>query len=74
MFGTTLGGQIKDETSGHYRNLLLAIVTDQGRVDALNFYHAVKGWGTDENLLNELCAVSDNKRLQARLTPTPLWT
>ena len=65
MYGTTLAGQIKDETSGHYKNLLLAIVQDQGRVDALNFYAAVKGWGANEKLLNELCVTCPNKRLQA---------
>ena len=48
--------QIVDETSGSYKDFLLAMVQDKAQVDALLFNKAMKGWGTSEEILCELCA------------------
>ena len=48
--------QVADETSGSYKDFLLAMVQDKGQVDALLFDKAMRGWGTSEELLCELCA------------------
>ena len=48
--------QIDDETSGSYKDFLLAMVKDKAQVDAELFDEAMKGFGTNDELLCELCA------------------
>jgi hypothetical protein len=45
---------IKDETSGHFENSLVSIITDRYELDAQLVDKSVKGLGTDEDLLSEI--------------------
>jgi hypothetical protein len=50
---------LKDETSGNFENALVSLVTDRYDLDAQLVEKAVKGLGTDEDLLSEvLCTRS----------------
>lgn len=50
---------IKDETSGNFENALVSLITDRYELDAQLVEKAVKGLGTDEDLLSEvLCTRS----------------
>jgi len=50
---------LKDETSGNFENSLVSLVTDRYELDAQLVEKAVKGLGTDEDLLSEvLCTRS----------------
>jgi len=45
---------IKDETSGHFEDALVSLITDRYELDAQLVDKAVKGLGTDEDLLSEI--------------------
>lgn len=45
---------IKDETSGNFENSLVSLITDRYELDAQLVDKAVKGLGTDEDLLSEI--------------------
>jgi annexin A6 len=62
-YGCTLVGQIKSECSFNYATFLCSMVRDKAKVDALNFRKALKGWGTDDDLLVELTCTRTNKEL-----------
>jgi hypothetical protein len=50
---------IKDETSGNFENALVSLITDRYELDAQLVEKAVKGLGTDEDMLSEvLCTRS----------------
>jgi hypothetical protein len=62
-YGMTLVGQIKKECSFNYSTFLQSMVRDKSKVDALNFRKAMKGLGTDDDLLVELTCTRSNKEL-----------
>jgi len=45
---------IKDETSGHFEDALVSLITDRYELDAQLVDKSVKGLGTDEDLLSEI--------------------
>jgi len=45
---------IKSETSGHFETALVSLITDRYELDAQYVYKAIKGLGTDEDLLSEI--------------------
>jgi len=45
---------IKSETSGHFEDALVSLLTDRYELDAMLVEKAVKGLGTDEDLLSEV--------------------
>jgi len=45
---------LKSETSGHFENSLVSLVTDRYQLDAELVDKSVKGLGTDEDLLSEI--------------------
>ena len=64
----TLVTEIEEETSGDYRDFLVTLVLDKAKADARNFRKAVKGWGTDEDLLVELMFTRTNGEIIAAKT------
>ena len=63
-YGMTIVSQIKDETSGNYGQFLCAMVLDKPKFDARMIHKAIRGWGTDEDLLTEVCCTRTNKELK----------
>mmetsp|Transcript_5263 Transcript_5263/g.6031 ORF Transcript_5263/g.6031 Transcript_5263/m.6031 type:complete len:327 (-) Transcript_5263:115-1095(-) len=56
---------IKGDTSGKYEDVLVGCVTPLAALDAKYLHKAIKGLGTDENVLTEiLCTRSPNELLQ----------
>ena len=70
-YSITLVSQIKDETielplfTNHYREFLCTVITDRGKTDAIMLRRAIKGFGTDESLLNEICTTRTNAEIKA---------
>ncbi|KAI8911845.1 hypothetical protein EDD86DRAFT_125359 [Gorgonomyces haynaldii] len=59
-FGQDLVEKIKKETSGHLETLLVNLVTPIPELEAQAFQDAVRGIGTDEELLVEILACKSN--------------
>jgi len=55
---------IKDETSGHFEDALVSLLTDRYELDAQLVEKAVKGLGTDEDLLSEILCTRSPVELQ----------
>eukprot|EP01043_Picozoa_sp_COSAG02_P117498 COSAG02_NODE_54022_length_298_cov_0.959799_1_plen_99_part_11 len=65
MFDITLAEVIASETSGDYKNFLTALVTPKAKLDAMAFEKAMRGIGTDDDLLIELVCTRTNGELIA---------
>ena len=65
MYDTTLAEMIKSETSGDYCHFLTALVTSKAKLDAISFNKAMKGLGTDDDMLIELVCTRTNSELIA---------
>lgn len=63
-YGCTIVSQIKDETSGNYKDFLCAMVTDKAKFDARLINKSVAGWGTNEDLLTEIVCTRTNTELK----------
>ena len=63
-YGCTVVSQIKDETSGNYKDFLCAMVTDKAKFDARLIKKSVAGWGTNEDLLTEIVCTRTNTELK----------
>ena len=55
---------LAEECSGHYRNFLQNIVKSVAQVTAENFKTAMKGWGSDTDLLIELTLTRTNQDIE----------
>ena len=70
---TTLEDDIKAETSGDYSSFMLYLMRDPAECNAVAFRRAIKGFGTNDDLLLLLCCsldareLADAKRAYARL-------
>ena len=70
-YSITLVSQIKDETielplfTNHYREFLCNIAADRGKIDAVALRGAIKGFGTDDDTLIEICTTRTNAELKA---------
>ena len=70
---TTLEDDIKAETSGDYSSFMLYLMRDPAECNAVAFRRAIKGFGTNDDLLLLLCCslsareIADAKRAYARL-------
>jgi len=65
LFQRDLIGDFTDETSGKFRDVLLAISHDPAAMDARWVRQAVKGLGTDEDLLSEIICTRTPAELKA---------
>ncbi|KAI9799924.1 MAG: hypothetical protein M1825_004295 [Sarcosagium campestre] len=65
LYSGTLESRIANETSGYFRECLLALVRGPLDQDAYNVSRAVKGLGTKENLLNDVLLSRSNADLNA---------
>ena len=65
MYDTTLAEMISSETSGDYQTFLTALVTPKAKLDAIAFDKAMRGLGTDDDLLIELTCTRSNAELIA---------
>jgi len=63
--GKTLENWIKGETSGHYEDLLIALVQEPSEYDAMLARDAVKGLGTNDDQLVEVICTRSNSQLKA---------
>jgi len=64
-YGKTLESWIKGETSGHYEDLLIALIQEPSEYDALLVRDAVKGLGTDDGQLVEAVCTRTNAQIKA---------
>ena len=60
MYGKDMTKDIKSETSGHYKQLLVALLDDRPHYDAKCLRRAMKGAGTDEQTLIETLCTRTN--------------
>jgi len=65
QFQRDLIKDITDETSGKFRDVLLAICQDPAELDAKLVRQSVKGLGTDEDLLSEVICTRTPSELKA---------
>ncbi|KAG5179156.1 hypothetical protein JKP88DRAFT_280489 [Tribonema minus] len=65
LFNKSLAQEIKSETSGHYQDLLMAIVLPYDEFDAAIIKKACDGLGTNEQVLIECLAPRSNGRIRA---------
>jgi len=65
LFQRDLVKDFTDETSGKFRDVLLAICHDPAELDAKLVRQAVKGLGTDEDLLSEIICTRTPTELKA---------
>jgi len=63
-YGHTLEKDIQGDTSGHYEDILLALVTERNYYFAQLLRKAVKGAGTNEHILTEILCLQPNSRLR----------
>jgi len=63
--GKNLENWIKGETSGHYEDLLIALVQEPSEYDAMLARDAVKGLGTNDDQLVEVICTRSNSQLMA---------
>ncbi|CAF2904300.1 unnamed protein product [Rotaria sp. Silwood2] len=63
--GRDLIADLKSETSGNFSKLLERLMMDPVELDCFELKQAVKGLGTDEEILIEILASRSNERLRA---------
>uniref|UniRef100_A0A3P9IQV7 Annexin n=1 Tax=Oryzias latipes TaxID=8090 RepID=A0A3P9IQV7_ORYLA len=63
--GRTLLKDLKDETSGDFRNLLVVLVTPPAEYDCHEVMRAIKGVGTERNTLVEIFSSRTNQEIKA---------
>jgi len=63
-FKHTLEQDIKGDTSGHYEDILLALITERNQYLATLLHRAVAGLGTSEHVITEILCTHSNARLQ----------
>jgi hypothetical protein len=63
--GKTLESFIKGDTSGYYEDLILSLVDDKAEYDAKLLHEAIKGLGTDDDLLVHVICSRTNAELKA---------
>merc|ERR1712203_810637 len=66
--GRDLIKDFKSETSGNYENLLVALTMGQAEYDATLVRKAVKGMGTNEEVLSEVLATRSPAEIAAMST------
>jgi hypothetical protein len=59
-----LVGAIKNETSGHYQDILVALVQSRAVYWAHRIRHAIAGLGTDDTLLRRAFALNSHEQLR----------
>ena len=64
MFGKDLVEEIKSETSGNFKKLLVSCLMNPIEFDCMEISKAIKGLGTDNSALIELFTSRSNKRIQ----------
>ncbi|KAJ3324863.1 Annexin A13, partial [Gonapodya sp. JEL0774] len=64
-FGKALDEKIKSEASGNFGKFAIGLVTHPAEYDAQVLYHAMKGLGTDEDVLIEVLVGRANIEIEA---------
>ncbi|KAJ8307174.1 hypothetical protein KUTeg_015258 [Tegillarca granosa] len=64
MFGKDLISELKSETSGGFRQLLVGLCMSAPDFDAMNLNKAIKGLGTDEQVLVEIICTRSNDQIK----------
>jgi len=63
-FSTTLRKDLEDDTSGHFRDALIGVVTPPAEYKAHYLHQAMSGAGTNEDALIDVLTQVSNKELQ----------
>jgi hypothetical protein len=63
MFGKDLVADLKSELSGHFFDLVMALMHTQSQFDASELRRAMKGLGTDESVLIEILCTRSNAQI-----------
>lgn len=63
-FGIDLADDIRSETSGNFRKVLLALLVDTTEFYARELHEAMKGFGTDENTLIEIMCMLSSQEIR----------
>ncbi|XP_060580366.1 annexin A6-like [Ruditapes philippinarum] len=64
MFGRDLIADLKSETSGGFKKLLVGLCMVPADFDAMSLHNAIKGLGTDEQVLIEIICSRSNQQLK----------
>jgi len=64
LFGKPLAEEIKGETSGNFKDMLLLMQMGMAECDAYLLHKATEGWGTDEEALIDVIAPKSPERLR----------
>jgi annexin A7/11 len=64
MFGRDMIKDLKSEVGGNYERLILALMQDRAHLDATVLRSAMKGMGTDEQVLIETICTRTNSEIQ----------
>ena len=64
MFGRDLIDDLKSETSGGFKKLLAGLCMSSADFDATCLHNAIKGLGTDEQVLTEIICTRTNQQLK----------
>lgn len=65
MFGKDLIENLKSELTGNFENLMVALMTPLDELLAMEVKRAIKGLGTDEDLLIEIFCTRSNAEIEA---------
>lgn len=65
LYDKTLADEIKGETSGNFKDMLMIMQMGEAECDAYLLRKATKGWGTDETALIQVIAPKSPERLRA---------
>nr|XP_055064998.1 annexin A3-like isoform X1 [Misgurnus anguillicaudatus] len=63
--GRTLRGDLEGDTSGDFKDILVALITPPAKFDCHEFKRAIQGAGTDESILIEIFASRSNNQIKA---------
>lgn len=64
MFGKDLEKSLKSELSGHFEDVVVALLKDSAHFDAYCLRRAMKGAGTDERALLEIICTRSNQEIR----------
>lgn len=62
-FGRPLADHVADETSGHFRDVLVNVVQTPDLTDAILLHKSMSGLGTSETIVNEVLGTRDGEEL-----------
>ncbi|XP_065887190.1 annexin-B12-like [Dysidea avara] len=65
MYGRDLVDDLKSELSGNFRDVIVSLMRPKSRFDAISLRKAMKGLGTDEEVLIEVICTKTNSEIES---------